>query len=207
MKLGNWKGILKISATSLPHNSNLLGVACQKLPYFSNQVALFSPCWLCNPKINWWEKNKTGSLEGDSMLQCNTNGKCKESQGTTTDSLTMHKLIIEHMQTGNSEPQYQEMTLESSSSLEYDAPCDHMFEQSELEQNMKDFGSIPRSSLQLYKGPPVNRDNAPDILQEHKLVKDSKLPNYLGCHIPVDSGLNIKKMEALFSQLLGSTIV
>ena len=107
--------------------------------------------------------------------------------------LSMHKLIIDHMQTGNSEPQYQEMTLESSTSLEHDAPYDHMFEQSELQQNMKYFGSIPRSSLQLYKGPPVNWDNAPDILQTHKLVKDSKLPNYLGCRIPVDSGLNIKK--------------
>ena len=55
-KLGNWKGILKISATSLPHNSNLLGVACQKLPFFRNKVALISPCWLFSPKINWWEK-------------------------------------------------------------------------------------------------------------------------------------------------------
>ena len=85
------------------------------------------------------------------------------------------------------------MTLESSTCLEYDAPYDHMFEQSELEQNMKDFGSIPRSSLQLYKGPPVNWDNALDILQAHKLVKDNKLSSYLGCRIPVDSGLNIKK--------------
>ena len=85
------------------------------------------------------------------------------------------------------------MTLESSTSLEYDAPYDHMLEQLDLQQNMKHFGSIPRSSLHLYKGPPVNWDNAPDILQAHNLVKDSKLPNYLGCRIPVDSGLNIKK--------------
>ena len=132
-------------------------------------------------------------MEGDSTLQCNTKDISNEKQGTTTDSLSMHKLIIDHIQTGNSEPPYQEMTLESSTSLEYDAPYDHMFEQLELQQNMKHFGSIPRSSLHLYKGPPVNWDNAPDILQAHKLVKDSKLPNYLGCRIPVDSGLNIEK--------------
>ena len=105
----------------------------------------------------------------------------------------MHKLIIDHMQTGNLEPRYQEATLELSPSLEYDAPYGHMFEQSELEQNTKDFGSIPKSSLKLYVGPPVNWEDAPDILQAHKLVKASKLPKYLGRCIPVESGLNIKK--------------
>ena len=85
------------------------------------------------------------------------------------------------------------MTLKSSTSLEYDAPYDHMFEQSELTQTSKHFGSMPRSALQLYKEPPVNWDNIPDILQAHKLVKSSKVLNYLGCRIPVDSGLNIKK--------------
>ena len=111
-------GILKMPATSSPLISNLLGVACQKLPYLSNQVALISPCWLCSPKINWWEKNKTGSLEGDSTLQCDNKDTGNEEQGTTT---SMHKLIIDHIQTGNSEPPYQEMTLESSTSLEYDS--------------------------------------------------------------------------------------
>ena len=79
------------------------------------------------------KKKKTGSLEGDSTLQCNTKDISNEKQGTTTDSLSMHKLIIDHIQTGNSEPLYQEITLESSTSLEYDAPYDHMFEQLELQ--------------------------------------------------------------------------
>ena len=95
----------------------------------------------------------------------------------------MHKIIIDHIPTRNSEPKYSE----------YDAPYDHMFEQSELEQNTKDFGFIPRSLFKLYVGPPVKWDDVPDILQAHKLVEASKLSNYLGCCIPVESGLNIKK--------------
>ena len=132
-------------------------------------------------------KNKTGSLEGDSTFECNTNHvhKVTECHDTTTDSLSMNKSITDYIQTTNSEPQYQEATLESSSSLEYDAPYDHMFEQSELEQNTKNLGFTPKSSFKLYAGSPVEWKSIPDILQAHKLVKASKLPNYLGCRIPV----------------------
>ena len=67
-----------------------------------------------------------------------------------------------------------------------------MFEQLELKQT-KDFGFIPKSLLKLYAGPPVTWNELPDILQAHTLVKASKLPNYMGCRIPVNSGLNIPK--------------
>ena len=34
--------------------------------------------------------------------------------------------------------------------------------------------------------------NKPHILQAHQLIRDSKLPSYLHCRIPVQSGLNIR---------------
>ena len=50
----------------------------------------------------------------------------------------------------------------------------------------------PKSSLNLYAGTPIEWKNTPDILEAHKLIKASKLPNYVGCHITVKLGLNIK---------------
>ena len=116
----------------------------------------------------------------------------KDCHGTTTNSLSMHKVIDDDTQTGNLEPQYQQMTLEPSINLTYVTPHDHMFEQLELKQT-KDFDFIPKSSLKLYAGPTVTWNELPDILQSHTLVKASKLPNYMGCRIPVNSGLNIPK--------------
>ena len=139
-------------------------------------------------------KQKIEFLKRDSLQKRNATSTSfdKDCHGTTTDSLSMHKSIDDNTQTGNLEPQYQEMALDPSITLEYVAPYDHMFEQSELKQT-KDFGFIPKSSLKLYVGSPVTWNEVPDILQAHTLVKASKLPNYMGCRIPVNSGLNIPK--------------
>ena len=115
-----------------------------------------------------------------------------DCHGTTTNSLSMHKVIDDDTQTGNLEPQYQQMTLEPSINLTYVTPHEHMFEQLELKET-KDFCFIPKSSLKLYAGPTVTWNELPDILQAHTLVKASKLSNYMGCRIPVNSGLNIPK--------------
>ena len=139
-------------------------------------------------------EQKIESLERDSIQKCNTiyTPFHKDCYGTTTNSLSMHKSIDYDTQTGNLEPQYQEMTLEPSINSGYVTPHDHMFEQSELQPN-KDFSFIPKSSLKLYVGPPVTWNELPDILQTHTLVKASKLPNCMGCRIPVNLGLNIPK--------------
>ena len=130
----------------------------------------------------------------DSIQKRNTIGipLHTDSYGTNTESLSMHKLIVDHIQTRNLEPQYQEMTLEPSTDLESIALYDHMFDQSESRQS-KDFGFIPKSSLKLYAGPQVTWDEVLNIFQAHTLVKASNLPNYMGCRIPVNSGLNIPK--------------
>ena len=52
------------------------------------------------------------------------------------------------------------------------------------------FGFIPRGPLKIYDGTSVSWNPIPDIIRAHLLVRDSGLPNYLGCHIPVNSNLN-----------------
>ena len=82
--------------------------------------------------------------------------------------------------------------MESLSNVKYDAPYDHMFHQSGFQQNTKYFGFLPKSALQTYMGEVVQWDDILHILQTHQLIRDSKLPNFLHCRIPVQSGLNIK---------------
>ena len=121
-------------------------------------------------------EQKLEPSERDSIKKCNTicTRLDKDCYGTTTDSLSMHKLIVDDIQTGNLEPQYQEMTLEPSINLEDVALFDHMSDQSKSKQS-KDFGFIPKSSLKLYVGPPVTWDEVPDIFQAHTLVKATQL--------------------------------
>ena len=54
------------------------------------------------------------------------------------------------------------------------------------------FGFIPLSPLLVYTGKNTDKKQVHDPLLAHKLVKQSGCPNLLGCHIPVDSKLNIK---------------
>ena len=60
-----------------------------------------------------------------------------------------------------------------------------------VQQNKECYGFIPVSSLRLYTGDPTYYQNIRDIIQLHKIVSCSGLPNYLGCRIPVQSQLNI----------------
>ena len=119
-------------------------------------------------------------------------GVTTATQNTPKACLSMHQSIRQHMQTRNLEPQYSDSTMESLSSHEYDAPYDHMFNQSDLKENTKQFGFLPKSVLKTYTGEVVKWDDTPHILQAHQLIRDSKLPNFLYCRIPVQPGLNIK---------------
>ena len=53
------------------------------------------------------------------------------------------------------------------------------------------FGFIPQGPLKLYVGDPVSWEYVPNVIRSHLLIRDSGLPNYLGCRIPVQSHLNI----------------
>ena len=176
-KMGFWQGFPITPATSSPHIGSSLAMVVQKILERIN-VPCMKLSWFTSQITNYWNKKNEPFN--------------RDSYGTNMDSLSMHKLIVDHIQTGNLEYQYQEMTLEPSIDLESIALYDHMFDQSESRQS-KDFGFIPKSSLKLYAGPQVTWDEVPDIFQAHTLVKASNLPNYMGCRIPVNSGLNIPK--------------
>ena len=104
----------------------------------------------------------------------------------------MHPSIRPHVQNRNSELQYFNSSKECAFNAEYDAPYDHMLHLINSQKNTKHFGFSPKSALKIYEGQPVQWHQVPDILQAHRLIKDSNLPNFLHCRIPVKSGLNIK---------------
>ena len=53
------------------------------------------------------------------------------------------------------------------------------------------FGCIPLDTFVTYKGPDVHWGVIPDILEAHKLIKNSGIPNFLGMRIPVKTSLNV----------------
>ena len=56
-----------------------------------------------------------------------------------------------------------------------------------LMQNNGTFGYVPLTDLKIYTGPPVKWDVVPDIIQAHNLVRNSGVPNFLKCRIPVET--------------------
>ena len=58
-----------------------------------------------------------------------------------------------------------------------------------LMQNNGIFGYVPLTDLKIYAGPPVKWDIIPDI-QAHNLVRESGVPIFFKCRIPVETNLN-----------------
>ena len=69
------------------------------------------------------------------------------------------------------------------------------------------FGIIPKAPLQVYTGEVVHRQDIPNSLEAHQLIKATKMTNCMKCRIPVQSGLNIKAWGGPFVQLLGPAIM
>ena len=59
-----------------------------------------------------------------------------------------------------------------------------------LAQNGGDFGYIPLNDLKIYQGPHIVWNKIPDILEAHKIIRDSGVPNFLKSRIPVPTQLN-----------------
>ena len=58
-------------------------------------------------------------------------------------------------------------------------------------QNDKNFGFCPLNDLMVYTGHDVTWGNIPNILQAHATVRQSGLPNFMGCRIPVETQLKV----------------
>ena len=59
-----------------------------------------------------------------------------------------------------------------------------------IRQNGDTFGYIPLSNLKLYQGPQITWVTTPSILQAHKLIRQSGVPNFLNCSFPVQTQLH-----------------
>ena len=59
-----------------------------------------------------------------------------------------------------------------------------------IAQNGGDFGYIPLNDLKIYNGPDISWQNIPDILEAHKIIRNSGVPNFLKSRIPVPTQLN-----------------
>ena len=68
-----------------------------------------------------------------------------------------------------------------------------MVEFEETSDTGKKFGFMPSGTLRLYNGDPVYYETIPDIISTHFMIKNSGVPNFLQCRIPVTSNLNIHK--------------
>ena len=62
-------------------------------------------------------------------------------------------------------------------------------------QNKVRFGFVPCNDLLVYTGKEAIWGNVPNIIEAHKLIQDSGLPNFLQMQIPVPSQLNIKRWK------------
>ena len=58
------------------------------------------------------------------------------------------------------------------------------------------FGCIPLTPMLLYQGSHKVWQEVPEILQAHKLIRNSGMPNFLGMRIPVKSNLKISSWRA-----------
>ena len=59
-----------------------------------------------------------------------------------------------------------------------------------IAQNKGTFGYVPLTDLKIYTGPPVKWDIVPHIIEAHNLFRQSGVPNFFKCRIPVETNLN-----------------
>ena len=62
-------------------------------------------------------------------------------------------------------------------------------------QNKARFGFIPYNDLLVYTGKEVIWGDIPNIIEAHRLIRNSGLPNFLHMRIPVQSQLNISRWK------------
>ena len=58
------------------------------------------------------------------------------------------------------------------------------------------FGCIPLTPILLYQGTQRVWQNVPEVLQAHRMIRDSGVPNFMGLHIPVKTNLKIASWRA-----------
>ena len=89
--------------------------------------------------------------------------------------------------TGN----YPVLTMENENNLpgiyEYRVKCSHY--NYFIQQTYKEIGFIPFTNLHLYTGPEKQWEVIPDVIQAHKIIKSSGMPNFLSYRLSVQGPL------------------
>ena len=60
-----------------------------------------------------------------------------------------------------------------------------------IQQNGRNFGFLPLNDLMVYTGKEVTWDDVPNIIEAHKIIRNSAMPNFMGARIPVRGQFNI----------------
>ena len=144
---------------------------------------LYSPSWLIKSTCFSCNKNKTGFSDGDYMganiIEDSPYDNNVENCGDVTD--VMDIAISE-------QDLYQNCSHNSSndSGKVQNSVCDTVYTNG-IHTDV--FGFIPKGPLKLYDGNPTTCNCISDIIRAHLMIKDSGIPNYIGCRIPVASNL------------------
>ena len=147
------------------------------------------------------KKKKIGSFDrGNSVggVVENHSKSANVCQTVPPGICSIHKTIDQTVLDRNLKPQYTGPITESCYENENDKVV-HTDRKSDFSQNFHTFGFVPKAPLQLYTGEVVHWQNIPSIIEAHYLVKSSKMPSYMKCRIPVQSGLNIRAWRSRLS--------
>ena len=64
-----------------------------------------------------------------------------------------------------------------------------------VRQNFQRFGFLPYNDLMVYNGHDIVWGNVPDIIAAHSMIRQSNVPNFMGCRIPLKTQLNIEAWQ------------
>ena len=134
----------------------------------------------------WWEKNKTRCLDRD-LLQTKLVCMDEKVSSTLVRDVSTDTKIRTHI--CDLDKAFDRNCVRNS--------CDNTDQVQSMARVIDDtkkklqFGFMPAETLQLYTGDPVYYQTIPDIISTHLMIRNSGLPNFLKCHIPVTSKLNV----------------
>ena len=76
-----------------------------------------------------------------------------------------------------------------------------------VQQNGKDFGFLPLNDLMVYTGEHITWTKVPSVIEAHKIIKESAIPNFMGARIPVASQLKINAWKSYLTGYWDNQIV
>ena len=138
---------------------------------------------------------KTGFLAKGISESCYAKNHLESTnvcQATLAGEFSMHRTTGEQIPSRNSEPQYIDPIFESCVTSKNEVISLTHGKPDIGKTIANTFGFIPKAPLRVYTGEVVHWQNIPNTLEAHQLIKSTKIPNYMKCRIPVQSGFNIK---------------